>query len=87
MSIIRDKSLAASGLAKINWVKDFMPVLNHYEKQLAKEQPLKGLNVAVCVHLEAKTAYLGMVLKAAGAEITVHACANLTSLSAALLRQ
>jgi adenosylhomocysteinase len=71
MSIIRDKSLAASGLAKINWVKDFMPVLNHYEKQLAKEQPLKGLKVAVCVHLEAKTAYLGMVLKAAGAEITV----------------
>jgi adenosylhomocysteinase len=56
MSIIRDKSLAGAGLAKINWVKDFMPVLNHFEKKLAAEQPLKGLKVAVCVHLEAKTA-------------------------------
>ena len=71
MSIIRDKSLAAAGLAKINWVKDFMPVLSHFEKKLAAEQPLKGLKVTVCVHLEAKTAYLGLVLRAAGAEITV----------------
>ena len=71
MSIIRDKSLAEAGMAKINWVKDFMPVLNHYEKKLAAEKPLKGLKVAVCVHLEAKTAYLGHVLRAAGAEITV----------------
>ena len=71
MSIIRDKSLAAAGLAKINWVKDFMPVLSHLEKKMAAEQPLKGLKVAVCVHLEAKTAYLGLVLRAAGAEITL----------------
>ena len=71
MSIIRDKSLAAAGLAKINWVKDFMPVLNHLEKVVAKEQPLKGLKITVCVHLEAKTAYLGLVLRAAGAQITV----------------
>ena len=71
MSIIRDKSLAAAGLAKINWVKDFMPVLNHFEKQMTAEQPLQGLKVAVCVHLEAKTAYLGLVLRAAGAQIAV----------------
>ena len=71
MSIIRDKSLAAAGLAKINWVKDFMPVLNHLEKRYAEEQPLKGRKVAVCVHLEAKTAYLGLVLRAAGAEVTL----------------
>jgi adenosylhomocysteinase len=71
MSIIRDKTLAAAGLAKINWVKDFMPVLNHFEKKFSQEQPFKGLKVAVCVHLEAKTAYLGLVLRAAGAQITV----------------
>ena len=71
MSIIRDKSLANAGLAKINWVKDFMPVLNRLEKKLEKEQPLKGLKITVCVHLEAKTAYLGLVLRAAGAEIAV----------------
>ena len=71
MSIIRDKSLAPAGLAKINWVKDFMPVLSHLEKKMIQEQPLKGLRVTVCVHLEAKTAYLGLVLRAAGADITV----------------
>jgi adenosylhomocysteinase len=71
LSVIRDKSLAAAGLAKINWVKDFMPVLNQLEKKYAQEQPLKGMRVTVCVHLEAKTAYLGLVLRAAGAEIAV----------------
>ena len=71
MSIIRDKSLAAAGLAKIAWVKDFMPVLNRLEKKAAEEQPLMGLKMTICVHLEAKTAYLGLVLRAAGAEITV----------------
>jgi adenosylhomocysteinase len=48
-----------------------MPVLSRLEKKLAGEKPLKGLKVTVCVHLEAKTAYLGLVLRAAGAEITV----------------
>ena len=71
LSIIRDKSLAAAGLAKINWVKDFMPVLSSLEKKMAEQQPLKGLKVAVSVHLEAKTAYLGLVLRAAGAQIAI----------------
>jgi len=71
LSIIRDKSLAGTGLAKIAWVKDFMPVLNRLEKRVTEEKPLKGLKVAVCVHLEAKTAYLGQVLRSAGAEIAV----------------
>ena len=94
MSIIRDKSLAAAGLAKINWVKDFMPVLNRLEKRVAEEQPLKGLKVAACVHMEAKTAYLGLVLRAAGAEIAVtgsnplstkdDVCAALDSLGVAV---
>ena len=92
MGIIRDKTLASAGLEKINWVKDFMPVLARLEKQLEKEQPLKGLKVAVCVHLEAKTAYLGLVLRAAGAEVTLtgsnplstkdDVCAALDSLGA-----
>ena len=94
MSIIRDKSLAPAGLAKIAWVKDFMPVLARLEKKLSGEQPLKGLKVTVCVHLEAKTAYLGLVLRAAGAEIALtgsnplstkdDVCAALDSLGVAV---
>lgn len=71
MSIIRDKSLAGAGLDKINWVKDFMPVLDTLEKRMCLEQPFKGLKVSVCVHLEAKTAYLCRVLRSAGAEVAV----------------
>lgn len=92
MGIIRDKSLAQAGLEKINWVKDFMPVLAGFEKKLSAEQPLKGLKVAVCVHLEAKTAYLGLVLRAAGAQVSLtgsnplstkdDVCAALDSLGA-----
>jgi len=79
MSIIRDKSLAPAGIAKINWVKDFMPVLSRLEKRFEKEKPLKGLKVAIAVHVEAKTAYLGLVLRAAGAEVTVTGCNPLST--------
>lgn len=68
---IYDKELFPSGLDKIEWVRRNMPVLNGIEKQFRKEQPFKGLRIALSVHLEAKTAYLCEVLKAGGAEMYV----------------
>ncbi|MBP1758734.1 MAG: adenosylhomocysteinase [Firmicutes bacterium] len=69
MSIVKDPSLAESGRRKINWVRDFMPALSEIEKRFEKELPFKGLRIAVSVHLEAKTANLGLVLRAGGAEV------------------
>ena len=69
MSIIRDPALAPSGGRKIDWVRNFMPALSQIEARFGKEQPFKGLRIAVSVHLEAKTANLGLVLKAGGAEV------------------
>ena len=69
MSIIRDPSLAPSGHRKIDWVRNFMPALSQIEARFEKEQPFKGLRIAVSVHLEAKTANLGLVLKAGGAQV------------------
>lgn len=69
MSAIKDITLAPLGEKKINWVKDFMPVMNALKARFVQEQPFKGLKIAVCVHLEAKTAYLCQVLKAGGAEV------------------
>lgn len=69
MSIIRDASLAAEGLRKMEWVKDFMPVLGQLNDEYSKEKPLSGVKVAVSVHMEAKTAYLCCVLRNAGAEV------------------
>lgn len=69
MSIVKDMSLAESGRRKIQWVRDFMPALSQIEARFEKEQPFRGLRVAVSVHLEAKTANLGYVLSKGGAEV------------------
>ena len=71
MSTIRDASLAPLGKKKIEWVKDFMPVLSEIREQFIREQPFKGMRISVCVHLEAKTAYLGLVLRDGGAEVSI----------------
>ena len=70
-SIIRDAKLAPQGHDKINWVIEHMPVLNSLNKEFIKTKPLAGINMVVTVHLEAKTAYLCMVLKNAGANVVV----------------
>lgn len=70
-TLIRDHSLAPSGHDKINWVKDHMAVLNALNQELTQTKPLQGKKVAVSVHLEAKTAYLCLVLRNAGATVAV----------------
>ncbi|WP_159883926.1 adenosylhomocysteinase [Paenibacillus puerhi] len=70
-SIIRDISLAPEGHLKIDWVNAHMPVLNKIREQFEKEQPFKGLKVAISLHLEAKTAYLAKVVQAGGADVTI----------------
>ncbi|MDU4961402.1 MAG: adenosylhomocysteinase [Sporomusaceae bacterium] len=70
-SIIRDAALAPQGLAKINWVKEHMPVLNRLNSDLTATKPLAGINLVITMHLEAKTAYLALVLKNAGASVAV----------------
>lgn len=69
--IVRDINLAPSGRLKIDWVSQHMPVLNEIRSQFEREQPFKGYRVAVCIHLEAKTAYLAEVLKAGGAKVSI----------------
>lgn len=68
-SIIRDAALESQGAQKIEWVRRHMPVLRGIAEQYRKEQPFKGLKVALSIHLEAKTAYLAQVLAQGGAEV------------------
>ncbi len=70
MSIIRDRSLASEGRRKIDWVKNYMPVLSALEKEYAESKPFSGLKMTVCIHLEAKTAYMIEVLQACGAQVS-----------------
>jgi len=79
MSIVKDMALAPSGHQKIQWVRDFMPTLAGIEERFRRERPLDGLRVAVSVHLEAKTANLGLVLREGGAEVFLTGCNPLST--------
>ena len=70
-SIVHDPSLAAEGERKIQWVRRNMAILRGLEEQFSAEQPFAGLRAAVSVHLEAKTAYLALVIAAGGAQVAV----------------
>lgn len=71
MSEVRNMALAPEGHKKIEWARAHMPVLESIREEFEKEQPFKGLKVALSVHLEAKTAYLSKVMAAGGAEMYV----------------
>lgn len=73
-SMIRDRTLAASGYKKIEWASRHMPVLNLLQQEFQATEPLKGLRIALCLHLEAKTAHFAQTLKQAGGQI--FACAS-----------
>lgn len=61
--------LIYTGNQKLDWVTEHMPVLSTIEDRFKKDKPLKGYNIAVCIHLEAKTARLCEVLKNGGANV------------------
>ncbi len=70
-NIVADPALAAEGQRKIEWVRRNMPILRQLEARFRAEQPFAGKRLAVCIHLEAKTAYLALVLRAGGATVAV----------------
>ncbi len=59
------------GSAKLEWVAQRMEVINNLVKKYEAQQPLKGVKVAVSVHLEAKTGYLALSIAKLGADVTV----------------
>ena len=70
-SIVADRSLAPEGHRKIRWVEQHAPVLNAAFERYLNDGTLRGQNVAVCVPLEAKTAYLTLLLHRAGANVAL----------------
>ncbi len=71
---VKDLSLSTEGKMKIEWANQQMPVLQIIRERFAKEKPLKGLRLGVCLHITSETANLLITLKAGGAIIT--ACAS-----------
>ncbi|TMD21040.1 MAG: adenosylhomocysteinase [Chloroflexi bacterium] len=74
--------LAAEGQNLIDWAAREMPVLLLIRQRFAKEQPLKGIKVAACLHVTSETANLMLTLKAAGADIALCASNPLSTTDA-----
>src|SRR5215211_3771474 len=72
-SIVKDPGLAPDGHKKIDWAAEHSPVLNIIREEYLKDGTFDGLGVGVALPIEAKTAYLTVVLAEAGAEDAVAA--------------
>jgi adenosylhomocysteinase len=70
-SIVKDPALAPEGRRKIDWVAQHAPVLNAIFEERLSDGSLDGRKIAMTIHLEAKTAYLAILLSEAGADVTV----------------
>jgi adenosylhomocysteinase len=72
-SDVKDLKLAAEGQDLIDWAAREMPVLTLIRQRFIKEQPLKGLKLAACLHVTSETANLMLTLKAGGADLALCA--------------
>lgn len=70
---IKDKGLADHGRLRIEWAGQQMPVLKIIRKRFEREQPLKGMKLAACLHVTTETAHLIQTLKAGGADVVLCA--------------
>jgi adenosylhomocysteinase len=65
---VKDMSLAEAGRNRIEWAGRSMPVIKLISERFKKEQPLKGIRIAACLHITTETANLALALKAGGAD-------------------
>ena len=70
---VKDLGLAAEGKRRIEWANQHMPVLQLIRKRFIKEQPLKGIRMAACLHVTTETANLAVTLRDGGADLVVCA--------------
>ncbi|MFQ5848567.1 MAG: adenosylhomocysteinase [Candidatus Methylomirabilales bacterium] len=70
---IADLSLAEKGFKRIEWARQFMPVLGHIEDRFSKQRPLRGIRISACLHVTTETANLLRVLRAGGAHVALCA--------------
>jgi adenosylhomocysteinase len=70
---VADLTLASEGKRRILWADNDMPVLAALRERFARSRPLKGKNVAACLHITAETANLARALKAGGADVVLCA--------------
>src|ERR1700721_2335896 len=72
-SDIKGIEFAALGKKRIDWANQSMPVLQTIRKEFIKNQPLKGIRIAACLHVTTETANLAITLRDGGADVALCA--------------
>jgi adenosylhomocysteinase len=70
---VKDFQLADLGKKRIEWANQSMKVLQIIRKDFIKNQPLKGMRIAACLHVTAETANLMITLRDGGADAVLCA--------------
>ena len=70
---VADLSLADKGQARIEWADRHMPVLATIRERFAREKPLDGIQLGLCLHVTTETANLVRTLIAGGADVALCA--------------
>jgi adenosylhomocysteinase len=70
---VADLSLAEPGQTRIDWADRHMPVLASIRQRFARERPLDGIQLGLCLHVTTETANLVRTLLAGGADVAVCA--------------
>src|ERR1700684_4465200 len=66
-------ALAEKGKRKIEWANQQMPVLQLIRKRFIKEQPLAGVRISACLHVNRATANLAITPRDGGADVVLCA--------------
>ena len=66
-------------MQKMEWARQYMPVLGAIRERFEEEKPLEGVRIGMALHVEAKTANLVTTLVAGGAEVFITGCNPLST--------
>lgn len=68
---VKDIALSDIGNKKIKWVSKWMKVVNGLYEKFKSGDTFKNKRIAICIHLEAKTAYLAIIFQKLGADVWI----------------
>jgi adenosylhomocysteinase len=70
---VKDLGLAELGKRRAEWAFQSMPVLAAIRNDFIRDQPLRGIRIAACLHVTTETANLMMTLRDGGASVVLCA--------------
>ncbi len=73
------KDLVDKGKKRLDWAREHMSVIDEVKREIKKKGSLKGKNISMALHVEAKTGILALSLEEAGANVRMASCNPLST--------